>query len=106
MNWREDKTMIVLSAGLMFFTAVTLGVVWLRSEDIEIYSLFAQAFSAFLGALMMHLKGDKVPPAGSTTVVDSKQITQVPPDPPPVADLAPQGGKTEAPAPTKLPGQE
>lgn len=102
MNWREDKTLIVLCGGLFFFTLMVMIVVYTK-DDVELYALFAGVFGQFSGALFMYLKGEKVPPAGSTTVVNTEQITKVPPDPP---ELPSQGGKTEAGSTPKLPGQE
>ncbi len=82
MNWRDDKTLIVLCGGIMLFTVVTIAVVAMWQTDGQIYTLFAAAFGQFTGALMMHLKTDKAPPPGTTTVTNTAQVTSVPPEEP------------------------
>lgn len=86
MTWREDKTLLVLAIFTVFFAAITLFVTWLRPSDGQLYQTFVTQLAGFSGALMMHLKGDKVPPAGSVTDTQVHQRTEIPPvlDPPPV----------------------
>lgn len=76
MSWREDKTLIVLCGGLFFFTAMVMTVVYTRAEDVQLYALFSGVFGQFSGALMMHLKGERVSPP---TTVD--QVVATPPAP-------------------------
>jgi flagellar biosynthesis/type III secretory pathway M-ring protein FliF/YscJ len=80
-NWREDKTLIILGSAMVFFAVIVLIVVYLRPEDTQLYTLFATVFSNFSGALMLHLTREKVPPAGSTTVTDTHMASSVPPVP-------------------------
>jgi hypothetical protein len=80
-NWREDKTLLTLGFFTVFFAVVVLLLIWLRNDDGQSYQTYAGLLTGFAGALMMHLKGEKVPPAGSTT--DFHQVTQVPPVLPP-----------------------
>lgn len=82
MTWREDKTLLVLAAFTVLFAAITLLVVWLRPNDGQTYQTFVTQLAGFSGALMMHLKGEKVAPPGSTTVTNVEQVTKVPQDPP------------------------
>lgn len=82
MNWREDKTLIVLCGGLLFFTFMVMVVVYTRSEDVQLYALYAGVFGQFSGALFMHLKGGSAPPPGSTTVTSTAQVVKTPADPP------------------------
>lgn len=77
-NWREDKTLIVLSGSMFVFAIIVLIVVYIRPEDTQLYTLFATVFSNFSGALMLHLTREKVPPAGSTTDTQVHQVTQIP----------------------------
>jgi hypothetical protein len=80
LNWREDKTLLILCAFTFFFTMVTLSVVWLRPTDGQTYQTCSGLLTGFAGALMMHLKGEKVPPAGSTTDVQTHQVVKIPPE--------------------------
>jgi hypothetical protein len=67
MNWREDKTLIVLCAGLLFFSVMVLMVVLWKPSDGQLYTLFAGVFGQFSGALMMHLKpSEKIQQPGTT----------------------------------------
>ena len=61
MNWHEDKTLLTLAGFTVFFTVITLGIVWLRPTDGQTYSVFTTLLTGFAGALTMHLKGDKAP---------------------------------------------
>lgn len=85
-NWREDKTLIILFCSMLIFLVVTVVVVILRPSDTVIYTLFSGSFSNFSGALLLHLTREKVAPAGSTTEIDTRQKSSVPPAPvvPPV----------------------
>jgi hypothetical protein len=85
-NWREDKTLIILFASMMLFVLVVLLVVVLRPSDTVLYTLFSGSFSNFSGALLLHLTREKVAPAGSTTDTATHQVSSVPPAPvvPPV----------------------
>jgi hypothetical protein len=86
MNWREDKTLIILFGSMLIFIVVVLVVVLLRPSDVVLYTLFSTSFSNFSGALLLHLTREKVAPAGTTTVTDSHVASSVPPAPtvPPV----------------------
>lgn len=79
MNWREDKTLIILFGSMLVFVLVVLVVVWLRPNDTVLYTLFATSFSNFSGALLLHLTREKVAPAGSTTDTETHQKSSVPP---------------------------
>ncbi len=83
MTWREDKTLIVLGFFAMFYTAVLLLVLWWKPADGTVWTFFSQIPSGFIGALMMHLKGERVPPAGSITDTQVHQRTEIPPTDPP-----------------------
>ena len=61
-NWREDKTLIILFASMMLFVLVVLLVVVLRPSDTVLYTLFSGSFSNFSGALLLHLTREKVAP--------------------------------------------
>jgi hypothetical protein len=86
MNWREDKTLIILFGSMLIFIGVVLVVVLVRPSDPVLYTLFSTSFSNFSGALLLHLTREKVAPAGSTTEIDTRQKSSVPPAPvvPPV----------------------
>ncbi len=86
MTWREDKTLIILSAFTLFFAGITLLIVWFRPADGVTYQTFVTQLAGFSGALMMHLRGDKAPPAGSTivTTTATSTATEIPPDNPPI----------------------
>jgi hypothetical protein len=86
MNWREDKTLIILFSGMLIFVIVVLVVVLFRPSDTVLYTLFSTSFSNFSGALLLHLTREKVAPAGSTTDTATHQVSSVPPAPvvPPV----------------------
>ena len=79
MTWREDKTLFTLSFFTVLFAVTALVVVFWRPEDGALYQTFSGLLTGFAGALMMHLKGDKGPPAGSTTETQVTQVTSVPP---------------------------
>jgi drug/metabolite transporter superfamily protein YnfA len=76
MNWREDKTLVVLGIGTIFFSIIVLVLTWLKPNDGQTYQMFGGLLTGFAGALLLMLKGDKVPPAGSTT--DTHRIEVVP----------------------------
>ena len=82
LNWREDKAILVLSFFAIFFSAITLLVVWLRPSDGQTYQTFVGLLSGFAGAILLHLNPQKVAPSGSTTItaVDSIQTVKVPED--------------------------
>ena len=84
MNWREDKTLIILFCSMLIFLVVTVAVVILRPSDTVIYTLFSGSFSNFSGALLLHLTREKAAPAGSTTDTATHQVSSVPPVVPPV----------------------
>lgn len=81
MNWREDKTLIILSGFTVFFALVTLLVVWFRPSDGQTYQTFVTQLAGFSGALIMHLRGEKVPPPGSTTATTTATVTEIPQEP-------------------------
>ena len=94
MNWREDKTLIVLWSTAIFLGILVVAVVLLRPDDTMLYTLFSTQFSGFSGALVLHLTRDRVAPAGSTTTSDVHQESAVPPVPivpavPPVPPVPP-----------------
>ena len=80
-NWREDKTLIVLWSTAVFLGCLVVLVVCLRPQDEMLYTLFSTQFSGFAGALVLHLTRDKVPPDGSTTTTKIDQTTVTPPAP-------------------------
>ncbi len=82
MTWREDKTLIVLGFFAIFYTAVLLLVLWWKPNDGTVWTFFSALPNGFIGALMMHLKGDKAAPAGSVTDIDTRQRVVIPPIPP------------------------
>lgn len=75
---RSDTTLRVLCGFTVFFTFVTIGVVFWRPNDGQIYTVFSGLLTGFAGALMMHLKGGEKPPPGSTTVTQVEQVTKTP----------------------------
>ena len=77
-NWREDKAILTLAFFTVFFACITLGVVWLRPNDGQTYQTFVSLLSGFVGAILLHLNPQKVPPAGSTTVTTTEQTVNVP----------------------------
>ncbi len=78
MNWREDRTLLTLSFFTIFFTAVVLVCVFIRPNDGQLYQTFATLMAGFAGALSLHMTGAKAPPAGSTTIVSTEQVTKIP----------------------------
>ncbi len=78
MTWREDKTLIILCVGIVFFTVMVCVADYTKADDVQLYTLFAGVFGQFTGALMMHLRGEKPTPPGSTTVTETSQITETP----------------------------
>lgn len=88
MNWRDYSTLIVLCGFTLFFTLMVLLVDWFRPDDGQVYSVFTGLLTGFAGALMMHLKGEKITPPGTTTVTQIDQVTKTPVEP---TDL-PKGG--------------
>ncbi len=87
MNWREDKTLIVLAFMTVFFTGIVLIIVWQRPNDGQTYSVFTTLLTGFAGALTMHLKGERAAPAGSTIVTNTAQVVKTPPDAPEAPEL-------------------
>lgn len=81
MNWREDKTMLTLSFFTVFFTSITLLIVWLRNNDGQSFTLFSTLAAGAWGALGKHLTEDTVAPPGSTTITDTHVASSVPPVP-------------------------
>lgn len=81
MNWRDDKVILVLCFFTMMFSGITLTVVWLRPSDGQTFQTFTGLLSGFTGALLMHLRGEKGPPPGSTILTQSVQQTKTPPEP-------------------------
>ena len=81
MNWREDKTLLVLCVGIVFFTVMVCLVVYTKADDVQLYTLFAGVFGQFTGALMMHLRGEKATPPGTTTATTTATITETPQEP-------------------------
>lgn len=77
-NWREDKAILVLGFFTCFFSCITLGVVWLRPTDGQTYQTFVSLLSGFVGAILLHLNPQKVPPAGSTTTTTTEQVVKIP----------------------------
>lgn len=63
MNWHEDKTLIILCLMVVFYTLVTMVVVYTRPTDTQFYQLFSTTLSGFAGALLLKLTGkDGEPP--------------------------------------------
>lgn len=63
MNWHEDKTLLILCGSVVFFTFVTMTVVYTRPTDTQFYQLFSTTLSGFAGALLLKLTGkDGEPP--------------------------------------------
>ena len=77
-NWREDKSVIVLSFFILVFAGMTLGIVWLRPTDGQTYQTFVSLLSGFVGAILLHLNPQKVPPQGSTTTTKTEQTVEIP----------------------------
>ena len=78
MNWRDDKTVIVLCFFTIFFAVVTIGIVCFRPQDGEIRAVFTGLLGSFAGALIMYLKVDKSIPPGSTVISKVEQTTKTP----------------------------
>ena len=81
MNWREDKSVLVLGFFTLFFSVVSLLIVWLRPSDGQTYQTFVSLLSGFVGAFLLHLNPQKVAPPGTTTVTDTHVASSVPPAP-------------------------
>jgi hypothetical protein len=77
-NWREDKAILTLGFFTVFFACITLGVVWLRPDDGQTYQTFVSLLSGFVGAILLHLNPQKVPPQGSTTTTTTEQTVEIP----------------------------
>jgi hypothetical protein len=75
MNWERDKTLLVLISGLVFFTLITLLVVYTLPIDGQTYTLFAGAFGFFLGALGHHLNTGQGPLPNTKTETSQKTET-------------------------------
>jgi hypothetical protein len=56
------RTLGVLCCFTLLWGAVTLGLVWLRPNDSQIYTLFTNLLSGYAGALLMYLTGGHPPP--------------------------------------------
>jgi len=78
MSWREDKTLIVLCGFSIFYTLVLLLIIWWKPNDASIWQLFSGILTGFIGALGLHLKGERVSPPGTTTATTTATITEVP----------------------------
>lgn len=78
MNWREDKELFVLAFFTVFFSVISLLVVWLRPNDGQTYQTFVSLLSGCAGALLLRLNPSKVAPQGSTTVMDTHVASSVP----------------------------
>jgi len=55
MNWRQDKSIIVLGVFTLIFAAITLAIAWLRPADGQTYQTFVSLLSGFAGALLLKL---------------------------------------------------
>lgn len=66
MNWHEDKALFLLSFFVVFFTVVTLIVVWKRPDDGQTFTLFASSVTSFLGALLGWLRPPNKPQTPGT----------------------------------------
>jgi uncharacterized membrane-anchored protein len=75
MNWERDKTLIVLCSGMVFFAGLVMLVTYTRSEDVQLYGLFAGVFGQFSGALMMYLKAEKMPPSTQVEAQSVRNLT-------------------------------
>jgi hypothetical protein len=85
MNWHDDKILIVLSVFLVFFSLVTLFIIFMRPDDGQSFTLFGGATSALIGALLGWVRPpEKLPPPGSTTTtsVSQQQTTETPKETP------------------------
>jgi len=85
-TWRDDKTLIVLSFFTIFFSVVTLVIVFTRPNDGQTFTAFLGLTTGFAGSILKDLPGGKqpppLPPAGSTTaiVTQTEQVVKVPPE--------------------------
>jgi hypothetical protein len=68
MGLPEDKVVRVLSFFIIFFTVVVIGVVWLRPDDGQTFSVFTGLVSGFSAALLMRFQSDKAIPTATPTV--------------------------------------
>jgi hypothetical protein len=85
MNWREDKTLILLSFFTVFFAGITLYCAIKLPDDGQTFTLFSAATMAMVGCLQGWVKPpEKTPPPGSTTTVTTQQeqVTNTPPQKP------------------------
>lgn len=81
MNWREDKTLVVLCCAVVAFTGVFLVIVYFPPRGDVALTTSAALLSGSFTALMKHLPGgEKATPPGSTTVTNTAQVTETPPD--------------------------
>lgn len=63
----RDYALWILAGGLLFFTAVVIGVAAMMPENAAIYALFAGILGNFSGGLMMYLRVKPPdPPSGGT----------------------------------------
>ena len=79
MDWKTDKATLILCGAVVFFTMVTLLVVYTRPEDTQFYQLFSTTLSGFSGALLLKLTGKDTgsdmhpqPPVTQTKVDEKK----------------------------------
>ena len=56
------KTLPVLCGFTVVFAALTLGVVWMRPNDGQLYTLFSSLLTGYAGALLLFLTGKSGPP--------------------------------------------
>jgi hypothetical protein len=79
---KVNRDLFTLSFFTIFFTAITLVVVWFRPDDGQLYQSFYGLLAGFAGALLRDMIGtDKVPPPGSVTTTKVDQVTKTPPIP-------------------------
>ena len=93
MDPERRLTIAIYTFGMLFFTLIVLVVVYTRPDDGQLYTLFAGAFSTFLGALIGYLQGSA-----------ALKKTATPPASPAVP-AAPTTPETE-PSPTASPAPE
>jgi hypothetical protein len=58
----ERQTLLILCGSVIFFTIITMGVVYTRPEDTQFYQMFSTTLSSFAGALLLKLTGKNGPP--------------------------------------------
>lgn len=72
---------------MLFFSAVLFLAEWWFKSDALFFAAFSNIFGNITGALIMKLKVGDHPPPGSTTDITTRQVTQTPPDAPPITEL-------------------